>query len=120
MNTPVVPLDYAELLRRLERCTANIEHLAKEIAEERQRGREERDRISQRWQRFFEFVEKTNAQVLSLIKDVAEMKPEVDDYRDKKAEARGMIRVVALARVAYGVAGGTIAWLFLEAWKRHS
>lgn len=113
-------LDDIEIARQLERITANILHLAQEIGEERQRSKEERDRVSQRWQRMFDFIDRTNGHVQALLKDVAEMKPEVNDYRDKKAEARGMIRIVAVLRVAYGVAGGSIAWLFFEAWKRHT
>lgn len=53
-----------------------------------------------------DIVVATSEAVRNLAADVAEMKPLTDDYREKRAEARGAARFL---KAGYALAGGSLA-----------
>lgn len=61
-----------------------------------------------------DIVVATSEAVRNLAADVAEMKPLTDDYREKRAEARGAARLV---KVAYAFCGGSMALIGGEVLK---
>lgn len=59
-----------------------------------------------------DIVEATSDAVRTLTHKVDEMKPLTDDYREKRAEARGAAKLINLLYVTFGgIAGAAAAWV---------
>ena len=57
-----------------------------------------------------DIVVATNEAIRNLAREVAEMKPLTEDYREKRAEARGAARLAGWLYTAAGVIGGFVVF----------
>jgi hypothetical protein len=85
---------------------SDIVNLANEVRENKQETTREHRTVHN-------IVVATSEAVRNVARDVEYMKPLVDDYRDKKMEARGAAK---LAGAMYVALGSTIALVASKAW----
>jgi hypothetical protein len=90
-----------ELSVSIGRLQAGIENLAKTVGEHREESTREHRKVH-------DIVDAMSEGVRNLTHIVAEMKPLTDDYREKRAEARGAKRLL-VAMYAFGGAGAVKA-----------
>jgi hypothetical protein len=68
--------------------------------------RDNQESSTEEHRKVHDIVVATSEAVRNIAADVAEMKPLTDDYREKRAEARGAARFL---KAGYALAGGSIA-----------
>jgi hypothetical protein len=85
---------------------SDITNLANEVRENKQETTAEHRTVH-------DIVVATSEAVRNVARDVEYMKPLVDDYRDKKNEARGIAK---LAGVLYVTLGSIVALMANKAW----
>ena len=79
---------------------ADVRNIAKTVREHQETATAEHRAVH-------DIVVSMSESVRNIAKDVAEMKPLTDDYREKRAEARGAARFL---KAAYALAGGSVAF----------
>lgn len=73
-----------------------------------------RDTIDEQ-RKVHDIVTATSEAMRNLDRDVREMKPLTEDYREKRAEWRGAARFAAWLYGAAGVVGGLVVWMISKA-----
>lgn len=97
-------------LGELHQLSVEIGGIKAELRHLRQLIEQTRDQSTEEHRKVHDIVAATSDAMRTLARTVAEMKPLTDDYREKRAEARGAARLV---RVFNAAAGGAVA-LILE------
>lgn len=69
------------------------------------------ERTTDEHRKVHDIVVATSEAVRNLARDISEMKPLTDDYREKRAEARGAARLAGWLYTAAGVIGGGVAYI---------
>ena len=82
---------------------ANFETLARQLESHRAESISEHRKVH-------DIVVATNEAIRNLAREVAEMKPLTEDYREKRAEARGAARLAGWLYTAAGVIGGFVVF----------
>ena len=85
---------------------SDVKGLTKLVSETREESRSEHRKVH-------DIIDALSESVRGLADHVKEMKPLTDDYREKRAEARGR---QGLLQALWALGGGTVAMLGSKAW----
>lgn len=96
-----------ELSVAIGEMKADIKNLANIVKGHKEETTEEHRKVH-------DIVVATSESMRNVARDIEYMKPFVDDYRDKKSEARG---VAKLAGALYVALGSTVALMANKAWE---
>jgi hypothetical protein len=117
-------LERAETTGMAERTTVSRAGRRLELIEDRvqtfeQIFRKELDRAEEHRQHVLDALGVLNGTVKSLLTEVEAIKPTVADYKEKRAEARGVGRVVKILWIVVAAVGGILATLAGALWGSH-
>ncbi len=99
MRGRIMPSELHDLSLAIGALQADVKNLARTVDDHHHTSTEEHRKVH-------DIVVAASEAVRNLAAEVAEMKPLTDDYREKRAEARGAARFL---RAGWALAGGSIA-----------
>ncbi|HEX7960716.1 MAG TPA: hypothetical protein VF493_12405 [Terriglobales bacterium] len=103
MSEALMAADENRVFMALGALQSEIKNLRDEFVDLKEKFTEDHNTVT-------EIVRATNEAVRNLNRTVEEMKPLTDDYREKRAEARGAARLAGWLYTAAGVVGGLVVW----------
>jgi len=104
MGSALMAVEENRLFVAIGILQAEVENLREDFHRLQEASTEEHRKVH-------DIVVATSEAMRNVARDIAEMKPLTDDYREKRAEARGAARLAGWLYTAAGVVGGLVVYV---------